>query len=158
MKGKIIVTGASSGIGRGVVQRLCAAGHDVHAVARRSDPLAALATETGCTPHAVDVTDFDAVEHLVDQVQPSVVIPPCAVCSLVGLLGGLDLFCKRQEMFTSRVGFIARLLSLRAECVKPVAFRQPFCRGCRCISQRGIAVPPPQVASLRHEPLSGPEL
>jgi NADP-dependent 3-hydroxy acid dehydrogenase YdfG len=37
----------------------------VHALARRADRLAALAEETGCIPHAVDVTDTAAIEALI---------------------------------------------------------------------------------------------
>ncbi|RMT79461.1 Oxidoreductase, short chain dehydrogenase/reductase family [Pseudomonas savastanoi pv. nerii] len=38
-----LVTGASSGIGEAVVERLCAEGLQVHALARSADKLAALA-------------------------------------------------------------------------------------------------------------------
>ena len=52
-----LVTGASSGIGAAVVERFRAEGLEVHAVARNAAALQALATRTGCIPHALDVTD-----------------------------------------------------------------------------------------------------
>ncbi len=59
-----LVTGASSGIGAAVVERLCREGIEVHALARQADALAALAARTGCTPHALDVTDTDGLAKL----------------------------------------------------------------------------------------------
>lgn len=54
-----LVTGASSGIGAAVVERLCQEGVEVHALARSADKLAELADKTGCIAHAIDVTDLD---------------------------------------------------------------------------------------------------
>ena len=56
-----LVTGASSGIGSATVTKLCERGLEVHAVARRSERLAALAEKTGCNVHTLDVRDTDAV-------------------------------------------------------------------------------------------------
>lgn len=57
-----LVTGASSGIGRGLASALADRGLEVHALARRRDLLDALASETGCIPIAVDLTDAKALE------------------------------------------------------------------------------------------------
>jgi NADP-dependent 3-hydroxy acid dehydrogenase YdfG len=62
-----LVTGASSGIGAAVVERLCREGIEVHALARNAEALAALATRTGCKPHALDVTDIQNVTKLAGQ-------------------------------------------------------------------------------------------
>ncbi|WP_416972754.1 SDR family oxidoreductase [Streptomyces sp. 4F14] len=56
-----LVTGASTGIGAVVVERLAKSGLHVHALARGAERLDALAEATGCTPHAVDVTDTEAL-------------------------------------------------------------------------------------------------
>ncbi|MDP6804782.1 MAG: SDR family oxidoreductase [Rhodospirillales bacterium] len=56
-----LVTGASSGIGRVIVERLAARGLRVHAVARRKRRLDSLADKTGCVPHTIDVCDLDAM-------------------------------------------------------------------------------------------------
>ncbi len=56
-----LVTGASSGIGAGVVERLAREGLRVHAVGRRQDRLAELGARTGCEVHAIDVRDTAAL-------------------------------------------------------------------------------------------------
>jgi NADP-dependent 3-hydroxy acid dehydrogenase YdfG len=63
-----LVTGASSGIGAAVVERLCREGVAVHALARRADALEALAARTGCIPHALDVADLESVTRLAESV------------------------------------------------------------------------------------------
>ena len=56
-----VVTGASRGIGEAIVRALAPLGLEVHAVARSRDKLDRLAAETGCTPHALDLTDRAAL-------------------------------------------------------------------------------------------------
>ena len=62
---RVVVTGASSGIGEATVRRLRAEGWDVLATARRTDRLATLADETGATWLQVDVTSDEDVAALV---------------------------------------------------------------------------------------------
>jgi len=69
-----LVTGASSGIGAAVVERLSAEGLQVHALARSADALAALAERTGCIPHAVDVTDLASLTRLTREVAFDVLV------------------------------------------------------------------------------------
>jgi NAD(P)-dependent dehydrogenase (short-subunit alcohol dehydrogenase family) len=58
----ILVTGASSGIGRATVELLCASGATVLAAARNVGELARLAEETGCEPLVLDVGDEAAID------------------------------------------------------------------------------------------------
>jgi NADP-dependent 3-hydroxy acid dehydrogenase YdfG len=69
-----LVTGASSGIGAAIVERLCKEGLQVHALARSADKLKELAARTGCIPHAVDVSDLAAVTALTKEVQFDVLV------------------------------------------------------------------------------------
>jgi NAD(P)-dependent dehydrogenase (short-subunit alcohol dehydrogenase family) len=73
---RVLVTGASAGIGRAAVLRLAAAGAQVIAVARRADELAEVAGEAEAaggraTYHRCDLTRHDEVAALVDWVTRS---------------------------------------------------------------------------------------
>ena len=68
------VTGASRGIGAAIVRALAPLGLEVHAVARSADALAALAAETGCIPHACDLTDAAAREALLGGAEIDVLV------------------------------------------------------------------------------------
>lgn len=59
-----LVTGASSGIGAAVVERLTREGLEVHAVARSADALSSLAQKTGCIAHVIDVSDRQKMGEL----------------------------------------------------------------------------------------------
>ena len=69
-----LVTGASSGIGAAVVERLRREGLTVHALARSTDALAALAERTGCIPHAIDVTDLVSETRLTQELTVDVLV------------------------------------------------------------------------------------
>ena len=58
---KILVTGASSGIGRVTAQMLAAAGAEVIAAGRQADLLDSLRAESGCTALPLDITDAAAI-------------------------------------------------------------------------------------------------
>jgi NADP-dependent 3-hydroxy acid dehydrogenase YdfG len=68
------VTGASSGIGAAVTERLRREGMTVHAVARNREQLQALARRTGAIPHAIDVADTAAVTKLLATLEIDVLI------------------------------------------------------------------------------------
>ncbi|BCH57105.1 SDR family oxidoreductase [Agrobacterium vitis] len=63
-----LVTGASSGIGAAIVERLCAENVEVHAVARSGDLLKQLSEKTGCIAHVIDVTDRAALADLTSKI------------------------------------------------------------------------------------------
>lgn len=69
-----LVTGASSGIGAAVVERLRRENIEVHAVARSADALNELAKRTGCIAHAIDVTDRAALSALASKVQFDILV------------------------------------------------------------------------------------
>ena len=69
-----LVTGASSGIGAAVVERLSKEGLQVHALARSADKLADLAARTGCVPHAIDVSDLAGVTRLAQEIEFDVLV------------------------------------------------------------------------------------
>jgi NADP-dependent 3-hydroxy acid dehydrogenase YdfG len=69
-----LVTGASSGIGAAVVERLRSEGLQVHALARSAKALAELAERTGCIAHALDVTDLAGLGRLTKEVEFDVLV------------------------------------------------------------------------------------
>jgi 2-keto-3-deoxy-L-fuconate dehydrogenase len=76
LAGKIaLITAAASGIGRASAERFVAEGATVHAVDIDETGLAGL---DGCTPHAADLTDRDAITALVETVGPMDVLFNCA--------------------------------------------------------------------------------
>lgn len=71
MQKRVVVTGASSGIGAATVRRFAELGWETVAVARREDRLRALAEETGAHIVACDVTDEEQVSRLAADVAAS---------------------------------------------------------------------------------------
>lgn len=66
---RVVVTGASSGIGEASVKAFRRLGWDVVAVARRAERLEALKAATGCDTIVCDVTDEAAVGHMAETVR-----------------------------------------------------------------------------------------
>ena len=80
---RVVVTGASSGIGAATVRLFREHGWDVVAVARRRERLEALAAETGADLFVADLTDSDQVDALRDHLEAT-----GAVHALVNNAGG----------------------------------------------------------------------
>jgi 3-hydroxy acid dehydrogenase/malonic semialdehyde reductase len=72
--GSALVTGASSGIGAAVVRSLRSRGLTVHAMARRRQRLDALAEETGCMTHVLDVRDTARVFDMIGDLEADIVV------------------------------------------------------------------------------------
>ena len=69
-----LVTGASSGIGAAVVRSLCSRGIAVHAMARRQQRLEALAEETGCITHVLDVRETSRIFDVISGLDADIVV------------------------------------------------------------------------------------
>ncbi len=68
----VIVVGGTGGVGRALVQRLRTRGTPVHAVARDSRRLGALAAETGASTAIADVTDGPSLREAILAAGPAV--------------------------------------------------------------------------------------
>ncbi|MFM0028368.1 SDR family oxidoreductase [Paraburkholderia madseniana] len=79
----ILVTGASSGIGRATVEALCGSGANVVAAARNLNELARLAEETGCEPMMLDVSDESAIDDALGSVEAFDGLVNCAGIALL---------------------------------------------------------------------------
>jgi len=106
-----LVTGASSGIGAAIVRALTERGMTVHAVARRKERLEALAAETGCHIHALDLTAADTIYDTFEGMEIDVLLNVEAFVHLVravlpGMIG-------RQRGHLVHIGSIAGLYPLK---------------------------------------------
>lgn len=66
---RVLITGASRGIGAALARSCVERGADVALVARASDALRAVAAETGGTAYPCDLSDLGALDDLVKQVE-----------------------------------------------------------------------------------------
>ncbi|GLS21243.1 short-chain dehydrogenase [Labrys miyagiensis] len=67
---RIVVTGATKGIGRATAQLLAERGAKVVAIGRSKDDLASLAAEIDAETHSVDLADPEAVRAVAKAIQP----------------------------------------------------------------------------------------
>jgi nucleoside-diphosphate-sugar epimerase len=70
---RVFVAGATGAIGRQLVPRLVAAGHEVHGMTRSASK-AALLEELGAVPAVADALDRDQVAEAVDRARPDVIV------------------------------------------------------------------------------------
>jgi short-subunit dehydrogenase len=66
---RVVITGASRGLGEALAGAFAAAGSSVALVARDSDAIAALATSLGGTAHAADLADPAQVATLISRIE-----------------------------------------------------------------------------------------
>jgi NADP-dependent 3-hydroxy acid dehydrogenase YdfG len=78
-----VVTGASTGMGAAIAERLAKRGLTVHALARNETRLNELADKTGAVPHVVDLTDTTALAAVVGDLEVDV-LANCAGVSRPG--------------------------------------------------------------------------
>ena len=74
MSSTALVTGASRGIGEGVVRFLRGRGFDVHALALDDDDLRRVAADTGAIAHGLDIRDVVSLESAIGEIPFDVVI------------------------------------------------------------------------------------
>jgi NADP-dependent 3-hydroxy acid dehydrogenase YdfG len=77
------VTGASTGMGAAIAERLAKRGLDVHITARNESRLQELAEKTGATAHVLDLTDSAALSSAVEGLKIDVLVN-CAGVSRPG--------------------------------------------------------------------------
>src|SRR5262245_36149516 len=70
---RVFVAGATGAIGKQLVPRLVAAGHEVHGMTR-SESKKALLDELGAVPVVADALDPDQVAQAVGRVRPDVIV------------------------------------------------------------------------------------
>ena len=80
----VLITGATQGIGRAVAGQLGAAGARLHLLARRPEPLEALASESGGRAWPCDLADDADVWSVLDGLQDELGGPPDAVVNAAG--------------------------------------------------------------------------
>ncbi|WP_460797099.1 SDR family oxidoreductase [Microbacterium sp. GXF0217] len=104
-----VVTGATSGVGRGAVDLFLAKGLTVHAIARDENRLAALA-EKGVITHALDVRDTAALTRALDGVEADIVLNSAGVSRAGNILDSSadDI----DDMIEVNLGAVMHLLRL----------------------------------------------
>src|SRR6266513_218005 len=70
---RVFVAGATGAIGKQLVPRLVAAGHEVHGMTR-SESKQALLHQLGAVPVLADALDFDQVAEAVARARPDVIV------------------------------------------------------------------------------------
>ena len=94
---KVFVTGATGAIGKQLVPRLVAAGHEVHGMTR-SESKQAMLRDLGAVPVAADALDPDQVAEAVGKAQPDVIVHQATALAGWGLRA-----LKRGAALTNRL-------------------------------------------------------
>jgi nucleoside-diphosphate-sugar epimerase len=93
---RVFVAGATGAIGRQLVPRLVAAGHEVHGMTR-SQPKQAMLHELGAVPVVADALDPDQVAEVVARVRPEVIVHQLTA------LAGVERYTERDAAPTNRL-------------------------------------------------------
>jgi NADP-dependent 3-hydroxy acid dehydrogenase YdfG len=105
-----VVTGATSGIGRGAVDAFLARGLTVHAIARDEERLAELAAR-GVQIHPLNVRDTDALEAALSDVEADIIVNSAGVSRMGNILGSSrDDIDDMVDVNLTAVMHIARIL------------------------------------------------
>lgn len=105
-----VVTGATSGIGRGAVEAFLARGLQVHAIARDERRLADLA-ERGVSVHPLNLRDTGALEAALEGVEADIIVNSAGVSRMGNILGASrDDIDDMVDVNLTAVMHIARIL------------------------------------------------
>lgn len=106
-----LVTGASTGMGAVIVERLRREGLEVHALARNAQRLNALAAKCGCIPHVVDVSDTKALTSAVGDLKIDILVNNAGVSRTGNILTADEFAIDEQiEVNIQAVLHLVRLL------------------------------------------------
>jgi NAD(P)-dependent dehydrogenase (short-subunit alcohol dehydrogenase family) len=105
---KVLITGASRGIGRATSVRLAAAGWDVLAgVRQEADADALAAVSSRITPVLIDITDAEQVGRLADEVTELDALVNNAGVAMLGPMEGIPVAMLRAQMEVNFFGHMA---------------------------------------------------
>ena len=93
---RVFVAGATGAIGRQLVPRLVAAGHEVHGMTRSASKRAML-EELGAVPVVADALDADQVAEAVGRARPDVIVHELTA------LSGVERYTERDAQLTNRL-------------------------------------------------------
>lgn len=93
----VLVTGASTGMGAVITERLRAEGLEVYAIARNQKRLEDLAKKCGCIPCPVDITDTEALTKAVSHLKIDVLVNNAGV-SRTGNILTADAFAIDEQV------------------------------------------------------------
>lgn len=106
-----LVTGASTGIGAVIVERLRREGLTVHALARNAQRLNALSERSGCIPHVVDISDTKALTAAINDLEIDVLVNNAGVSRTGNILSADEFAVDEQiEVNIQAVLHLIRLL------------------------------------------------
>ncbi|MCG5480671.1 MAG: SDR family oxidoreductase [Ensifer alkalisoli] len=106
-----LVTGASTGMGAVIVERLQREGLTVHALARNAQRLNALSERCGCIPHVVDISDTKALTAAVGGLEIDVLVNNAGVSRTGNILTADEFAVDEQvEVNIQAVLHLIRLL------------------------------------------------